>query len=148
MFFDLNLPVDGVGELARREVVAMALQLGYSGVAANHFVTGVMGETDRCRIRPLELQFILAAAPAVAETAKFHQKVLGVPQGLPFRQFSRITVFLETMNQANTINSANPVLKTYDLVAVQPTNLKMFNHACTKLEVRCNYRAFGSVRLL
>ncbi|KAL2629615.1 hypothetical protein R1flu_014301 [Riccia fluitans] len=135
MFYDLNVPVDGVGDLARRELLAMAMQLGYSGVAANHVVTGPMGETDRCRIRPLELQMILSAAPGVAESARFHQKLLGVPLGQPFRQFSRITVVVDNLNQANVVNSVNPVLKSYDLVAVRPTNQKMFNLACSQLEV-------------
>ncbi|KAL3687633.1 hypothetical protein R1sor_013942 [Riccia sorocarpa] len=135
MFYDLNMQVDGVGDLARRELLAMAVQLGYSGIAANHVVTGHLGETDRCRIRPLELQTILSAAPGVAESAKFHRKLLGVPPGQPFRQFSRITLHIDNQNQANAVNSANPVLKSYDLVAVRPANQKMFNLACSQLEV-------------
>lgn len=136
MFYDLNLALDGVGDQTRREMVAMAMQLGYTGVAANHTFTGIMADSDRCKIRPLELQTVLSAAPAVAEAARFHRELLAVPHGVPFRQFTRITVVVENPAQANALNSGNPVLKTYDIVAVRPTNQKVFNQACSHLEVR------------
>ncbi|CAM6093465.1 unnamed protein product [Calypogeia fissa] len=135
MFYDLNLAVDGVGDQTRREMVAMAMQLGYTGVAANHTFTGIMADSDRCKIRPLELKMILSAAPAVAESARFHRQLLSIPHGQPFRQFSRITVVVESPAQANALNSGNPVLKTYDIIAVRPTNQKAFNQACTNSEV-------------
>jgi hypothetical protein len=138
MFYDLNLAIDGLGEQSRRELVAMAMQLGYSGVAANHNLTGIMVDSDRCRIYPLELKTILSAGPAVADSARFHRELLGVPHGCPFRQFTRITVVVENPTQANALNTGNPVLQTYDIVAVRPTNQKAFNQACSHSEVCWN----------
>jgi hypothetical protein len=60
---------------------------------------------------------VIAAAPGVAEAAKFHRKLLKVPAA-PFRQFSRITLAVKDMVQAATLNAANPVLCSYDIVAV------------------------------
>ncbi len=136
MFYDLSLGYEGVEDQTRREVVAMALQLGYTGVAANHMLTGIMADSDRSRIKPLELESVIAAAPGVAEAAKFHRKLLKVPAAQPFRQFSRITVVVEDTVQAAALNSANPVLRSYDIVAVRPKNQKAFNQACTHLEVK------------
>jgi ribonuclease P/MRP protein subunit RPP1 len=79
---------------------------------------------------------VIAAAPGVAEAAKFHRKLLKVPAAQPFRQFSRITVVVEDTVQAAALNSANPVLRSYDIVAVRPKNQKAFNQACTHLEVK------------
>ncbi|KAH8973295.1 hypothetical protein BDL97_01G038400 [Sphagnum fallax] len=135
MFYDLSLGYEGVEDQTRREVVAMALQLGYTGVAANHMLTGIMADSDRSRIKPLELESVIAAAPGVAEAAKFHRKLLKVPAAQPFRQFSRITVVVEDTVQAAALNSANPVLRSYDIVAARPKNQKAFNQACTHLEV-------------
>jgi hypothetical protein len=46
MFHDLSLGYEGVEDQTRREVVAMALQLGYMGVASNHMLIGIMADTD------------------------------------------------------------------------------------------------------
>jgi hypothetical protein len=53
MFHDLSLGFEGVEDQTRREVVVMALQLGYTGVASNHMLTGIMADSDRSRIKPL-----------------------------------------------------------------------------------------------
>ncbi len=65
MFYDLSLGYEGVEDQTRREVVAMALQLGYTGVATNHMLTGIMADSDRSRIKPLELSSVIA--PALGE---------------------------------------------------------------------------------
>ncbi|KAJ7546548.1 hypothetical protein O6H91_08G044000 [Diphasiastrum complanatum] len=135
MFYDLNIVYDGVKEHSRREMLAMAMQMGYSGIASNHVVVGLMADSDRCRICPLPVSAIISASPGVAEAAKFHREVLGVPVGQPFRQYSRLTIVIEDQVQAAALNAANPVLRTYDLVAVQPTNQKMLGQACNHLEV-------------
>ncbi len=46
MFNDLSLGFEGVEDQTRREVVAMALQLGYTGVASNHMLIGIMADSD------------------------------------------------------------------------------------------------------
>jgi hypothetical protein len=45
MFHDLSLGFEGV-EDQTREVVAMALQLSYTGVASNHMLIGIMADSD------------------------------------------------------------------------------------------------------
>jgi hypothetical protein len=56
------------------------------------------------------------------------------PVTQPFRQFSEITV--HDMVQAVALNAANPVLCSYDIVAMRPKNQKAFNQTCTHLEVK------------
>jgi hypothetical protein len=80
---------------------------------------------------------VIAAAPGVAEAAKFHRKLLKLPAA-HFRQFSRITVTVKDMVRAATLNAANPVLCSYVIVVVRPKNQKAFNEACTHLEVKRN----------
>ena len=135
MFYDLSMEVDAVVDQTRRAVVAMALQLGYTSIASNHIHTGIMADSDRSKIKPLNISSVLAASAAVAESTKFHQSLLGVPPGRPFRQYNRITVVVDDVVQAGALNSANPVLRSYDIVAVRPTNQRAFNQACTHLEV-------------
>eukprot|EP00898_Chlorokybus_atmophyticus_P006434 jgi/Chlat1/6792/Chrsp51S06489 len=51
------------------------------------------------------------------------------------RQFHRLTLVAREVSQTAALNAANPILSTYDIVAVQPLNERMFEQACTSLEV-------------
>ncbi|XP_024523064.1 ribonuclease P protein subunit drpp30 [Selaginella moellendorffii] len=134
MFFDLNVCGDGGNEQPRREALAMALQLGYTGVAIPHIVKAVMHESDRCKLRPIKPDVLLAALPGVCESTKFHRRLLGVSNKIPFRQYSRISVVVVDQVQAAALNPSNPVLQSYDVVAVQPMSQQSFAQACTTME--------------
>ncbi|XP_057865377.2 uncharacterized protein LOC131073035 isoform X1 [Cryptomeria japonica] len=143
-FFDLNIPVEQEAieknraksaKNTRVKLVVKAMELGYSGIAYNRYVSGIIADTDRCTIISLPLSSLVEASPALAENVKFHREVLGLPVGEKMRQYSRVTVGVENMLQAAAVNPKNPVLCTYDLLAVHPMNLNMFEHACLNLEV-------------
>ncbi len=51
------------------------------------------------------------------------------------RQYTRLTVVLEDPQQNYGINSSNEIVRSYDIIAVQPENEKMFAIACTSLDV-------------
>ncbi len=93
-------------------------------------------DSDRSRIKPLELSSVIAAALGVAEATKFHRSLLKVPAAQPFRQFSRVTVAVDYMVQAATLNAANQILHSCDIVAVRRKNQKACNQARTQLEVK------------
>lgn len=139
-FFDLNIPYYESNpnfETARIKLVVKAMELGYTGIAHNRNMKGVMSERDRCTIPLLKLHSLLKVAPSLASSVQFHRDLLGVPRTSPFRQYTRITVYADSVAQAQVLNSGNPILKTYDLVAVRPLNQSAFDHACEKSEV-CN----------
>lgn len=137
MFYDLSLGVDGIDGNSRRELVCQALQLGYTSVASDHVHSGLLADSDRSSVKPLDVASVLAAASGIAESVKFHQRLLGVPAGQPFRQYSRITVVVDDSVQASALNSGNQVLRSYDVVAVRPTNQRAFEQACKHSEVSC-----------
>ncbi|KAL9416082.1 hypothetical protein AB3S75_039304 [Citrus x aurantiifolia] len=141
-FFDLNIPyVESppsnatTHKNARVKIVIKAMELGYTGVAYNRTMKGVMSDRDRCSIPLLTLAALLKLAPSLSASVNFHRDLLGVPRCSPFRQYTRLTVFADTIAQCQVLNSGNPVLKTYDLVAVRPLNQSAFDHACEKAEV-------------
>ncbi|KAG0621244.1 hypothetical protein M758_3G004100 [Ceratodon purpureus] len=135
MFHDLSLGLGDGDASTRRELVATALQLGYTSVAADRVHTGAMADSDRSTSKPLEVSSVLSAASGIAESVRFHQKLLGVPAEQPFRQYSRITVVVDDPVQASALNSGNQVLRSYDIVAVRPTNQRAFEQACKNSEV-------------
>ncbi|XP_024194499.1 uncharacterized protein LOC112197837 isoform X2 [Rosa chinensis] len=137
-FFDLSVPYTDLpppDRSTRTKLVTKALELGYSGVAYNRTIKGVMSDRDRCSIPLLTLPSLLKHSPHLTSSVGFHRHLLGVPRATPFRQYTRLTVCAETLAQAQALNSGNPILKTYDLVAVKPMNQFAFDQACEKLEV-------------
>lgn len=94
-----------------------------------------MSDHDRCSIPLLSLSSLLNVAPALAFSVNLHRDLLGIPRSSPFRQYTRLTVSVDTPSQAQVLNSGNPVLKTYDFVAVKPLSQTAFDHACLKSEV-------------
>ncbi|KAF4359280.1 hypothetical protein G4B88_024244 [Cannabis sativa] len=137
-FFDLNIPyLEALpsDKATRIKLATMAMELGYSGVAYNRTIKGVMSERDRCSIPLLTLSSLLKLSPSLASSVYFHRGLLGVPKASPFRQYTRLTVNADSPSQAQALNSGNPILKTYDLVSVRPLNQTIFDQACERLEV-------------
>ncbi|KAL0824100.1 hypothetical protein Bca101_047777 [Brassica carinata] len=146
-FFDLNIPYSypsqsggkevavAVANKLRIKLATKAMELGYVGIAHNHSIGGVTTEKDSCTIPLLTLGSLIKAAPRLSSSVAFHRDLLGVPRSTPFRQYTRVTVKLESKAQCLGLNSGNPVLKSYDIVAVRPMNQYAFDQACTKAEV-------------
>lgn len=137
-FFDLSIAYDGSvsNKTNRIKLATKAMELGYCGVAYNRTMKGVMSDRDRCSIPLLSLSSLLRVAPSLSSSVSFHRDLLGVPRSAPFRQYTRLTVSAESVSQAQALNSGNPVLKSYDLVAIRPLNQVAFDYACDKSEVR------------
>ncbi|XP_047311884.1 protein GAMETOPHYTE DEFECTIVE 1 [Impatiens glandulifera] len=143
-FFDLNVPYyesdrnvtdKAARKTSRLKHVVKAMELGYGGFAYNRILKGVTSDFDRCSIPLFPLSSIVKLAPSTSSAVKLHRGVLGLPLSAPFRQFTRLTVIVETSTQAQALNSGNPILKSYDIVAVRPTNQVAFEHACQISEV-------------
>ncbi|MQM09124.1 hypothetical protein Taro_041994, partial [Colocasia esculenta] len=148
VFFDLNVPylerdrlatassqASAATKAGRLKVVVKAMEIGYTGVAYNRTVKGVVSEADRCKIPPLPLSSLLNAAPALAAAATFHRELLGVPLASPFRQYTRLTVAVDSALGAASLHPGNAVLRTYHLVAARPLNQAAFDQACKVSEV-------------
>ncbi|KAK1589306.1 hypothetical protein Q3G72_032586 [Acer saccharum] len=143
-FFDLNIPFlesspsdksSGTHKATRVKIVIKAMELGYTGIAYNRTIKGVMSDRDRCSIPLLTLSSVLKIAPSLSSSVAFRRDLLGVPRASPFRQYTRLTVCADSVAQCQVLNAGNPVLKTYDLIAVKPLNQSAFDHACEKAEV-------------
>ena len=88
-----------------------------------------------CITTPLPLWSLLGDSPALAETVRFYREVLGVPAGESFKQYTRLTIVVESiLLQAAAIKPAHPILRGYDLVAVHPIDQQAFGHASKNLE--------------
>ncbi|KAK4351493.1 hypothetical protein RND71_030806 [Anisodus tanguticus] len=144
-FFDLNIPYyesdrniitdKKTLKATRLKLIIKAMGLGYTGIAYNRTFKGVMSESDRCCIPLFPLSSVLKLYPSLSSTVEFHRKLLNVPVSSPFRQYTRLTVVVDSSSQASALNSGNPILKSYDIVAVRPLNQNAFEQACQVSEV-------------
>ncbi|WMV32373.1 hypothetical protein MTR67_025758 [Solanum verrucosum] len=144
-FFDLNIPYyesdrnivtdKKTLKTIRLKLIIKAMELGYTGIAYNRTFRGVMSESDRCCIPLFPLSSVLKLAPSLSSAVEFHRKLLNVPVSAPFRQYTRLTVVVDSSSQASALNFGNPILKSYDIVAVRPLNQQAFEQACQVSEV-------------
>ncbi|PHT45192.1 hypothetical protein CQW23_14350 [Capsicum baccatum] len=145
-FFDLNIPYyesdrnivifdKKTLKATRLKLIIKAMELGYTGIAYNRTFKGVMSESDRCSIPLFPLSSVLKLAPSLSSSVEFHRKLLNLPISEPFRQYTRLTVFVDNASQVSALNSGNPILKSYDIVAVRPLNQLAFEQACQVSEV-------------
>ncbi|PQQ11316.1 uncharacterized protein Pyn_22166 [Prunus yedoensis var. nudiflora] len=101
-FFDLSIPYTDPSppdrsSITRAKLVTKALELGYSGVAYNRTIKGVMSDRDRCSIPLLTIASFLKHSPLLLSNVNFHRDLLGLPRASPFRQYTRLTVCTETL---------------------------------------------------
>ncbi|RDY03748.1 Ribonuclease P protein subunit p30 [Mucuna pruriens] len=141
-YFDLNIPYpesSGSNKASvqsnRTRLAVKAMELGYTGIAYNRTIKGVMSDQHRCSISPLTLSSLLNVLPSLTLSANLHRHLLRIPLSTPFRQYTRLTVCVDSPSQAQALNSSNPILKTYDLIAVKPSNQTVFDLACERMEV-------------
>ncbi|RIA92412.1 RNase P subunit p30-domain-containing protein [Glomus cerebriforme] len=123
MFYDLNLPYPVQPNLAHQQTefhkrIDLLIKFGYQVVAYNHIITGKLDKANP--IRKLETYNISPDSPSG------QQKI---------EQLSRVTVVIEDASQNYGLSSTNSIISSYDIVAAQPTNEKIFQNICGTLEV-------------
>lgn len=101
--------------------------VGYGAVAINHTVEGKLPKSVHRRRAP----------PPTPQTCPFGRIEYSSPPGerQPLRQYSRLTLVLSDPQQNYGINGGGDVIRSYDIIAVQPESERMFQTACTSLEV-------------
>ena len=134
MFLDLNIPVDNDDKFAHMQMAALAnalVELGYDGCAYNVTLKNKVPKDHVCNVQPLAL----VASEAVGRQLSGSSMLRLQAEARGFRQLRRLTVLLEETTHVHTLSSSNPALKQYDVVAVQPTDERTFQQACTGLDV-------------
>ncbi|CAN6234988.1 unnamed protein product [Urochloa humidicola] len=107
---------------------ARALELGYAAVAFDHPHRSLLADSHRCRTNP----FLPLSSLPLPSSAALHRRRLASPASEPFRQYTRITLSLDSAAAAASAlaPSAARLLRTYDLVAARPLTQAAFDHLC------------------
>ncbi|CAM0874278.1 unnamed protein product [Alopecurus aequalis] len=127
LFFDLSL-LPSSNPNSRLLAAARALELGYAAVALDHPHRGLLADADRCRTSPFPA---LSSLP-LPFSASLHRSRNGSPTDEPFRQYTRITLSLDSPAAAASAlaPSAARLLRTYDIVAARPLTQAALDHLC------------------
>ncbi|KAM3312349.1 hypothetical protein ACQJBY_032350 [Aegilops geniculata] len=127
LFFDLSL-LPSPNSNSRLLAAARALELGYAAVALDHPHRGLLADADRCHTAPFPALSSLPLPPS----ASLHRSRNGSPTSEPFRQYTRITLSLDSAAAAASAlaPSAARLLRTYDIVAARPLTQAALDHLC------------------
>lgn len=128
LFHDLSLLSSDDSSSSRLLLSARALELGYAAVTFDHPHRGLLADSHRCRIQPITP---LSSLP-LPTSAALHRRRLGSPASEPFRQYTRITLSIDSPAAAASAlsTSAARLLRTYDIVAARPLTQAAFDHLC------------------
>jgi len=132
--YDLNVPYPdhAVGaEERRRAMLDTAIKLGYSGIAWNRTVHGRVTQKEISGIEFLSV----GVTSGFSEKGVYATCIADGVSRVGCKQYSRITVVLDSATRLHDLTSASQVLSRYDLFAVQPTTENLFRQACSSLEV-------------
>ncbi|GFO11678.1 ribonuclease p protein subunit p30 [Plakobranchus ocellatus] len=125
IYADLNIPYQSAGSI--QEVLDLCVDVGFERVAINNVVKNLQsGKNKKQAAKPQILpptQILLNKSSTDALKA----------QRPKFQQLSRFTTILD--DAANTHRLGSPEVQAYDIIAVQPTDEKTFQLACSTLDV-------------
>jgi len=110
--FDLNVVWDAETKDQLPATLKALQDTGYYSVALNHIVEGKLPKT-KCPFGKIDF-------PGRKGT---------------FSQYSRLTIIMDNPQNNLGINMNNEIIRSYDFIAIQPLNEKMFQIACTTLEI-------------
>ncbi len=78
---------------------------------------------------PIQLEFLQKS------NINVQRSLTPFPNRDEIRQFSRITVTVDELSDANSLTSGNEALKPFDIVSICPGNAKVFAFACQTAEI-------------
>jgi len=123
MFCDFNIPypVQGNGKINEeqlinlKKILNMLQKFEYEAVAFNSTISGKIPTNGSNPIQTIPV-----------DTSNNKKDI---------KQFSRLTIIINDASQNYALNSNNETISAYDIIAVQPQNEKIFQLACSVLDI-------------
>ncbi|CAG8482967.1 1548_t:CDS:2 [Ambispora gerdemannii] len=127
MFYDLNIvyPVTQSNLNTGMNPQVEPRKIGYQVVAYNYIVSGKKSAKMANPIKKIEAYDIHATASVPSSSSLLNNK-----KSLAIQQLTRLTVIIDDPSQ-----NYNIIISTYDVLAVQPMNEKLFQTACNNYDV-------------
>eukprot|EP00871_Galdieria_phlegrea_P002571 jgi/Galph1/3314/GphlegSOOS_G1975.1 len=132
MFIDLNIVYSDDNQKHRQAIIQRICQLGYDGFAFNHIVRG---KPSRDKFRTIEE--VKSPAGDIENLVLETQDYKG--RGRSLKQWTRITFVINEQVDVSdyimhVLNASNPILRSYDIIAVQPATEKLLQQ-CLQFDI-------------
>ncbi|XP_059173269.1 ribonuclease P protein subunit p30-like [Physella acuta] len=125
VFSDMNLVWSSSTTLL--DMIEIAIELGFERIAVNKFISSLEGGKGKKHNEKFAV-----SQPSDILLNEESLKSLTL-KGKKFEQLSRITAVIK--DASNTHRLGSPDIQSYDIIAVQPTNEKTFQLACSTLDI-------------
>ena len=133
-YYDLNLNIqdaDSTTNPAILKLVESFIVDGYTGFALNVFKRAPILEKDLVPIPKLNIKAIMK---------EYLTKSLSLRESMDhdyseIEQYSRITIEISDQKHVAMFGEASKIYKTYDIIAVRPTNEKLFQQCCSQIGI-------------
>ena len=134
MHYDLHLRSKAGNEREKVRIVQRAYALGYDCICWD---TSVIGKVTKSTAFPalvaIDAAFIFQSQHAIKERSLCPDKAQMSMNS--FRQLRRVTVTVDEMTDALTLNLANESLHDFDIIAARPGNQRVFQYLCSTAEI-------------
>ncbi|KAJ3055906.1 Ribonuclease P protein subunit p30 [Rhizophlyctis rosea] len=133
MFVDLNVPWPEAGQNAPelKKTLEMLQSFGYDFVAYNHVVPNA-----KTSFKPNPIKIDSAQTNTKPSTETLSPLISNAQlDAQPLRQLTRLTIIADDQNSNYQLNNTNPVLNSYDILAIRPTTERLFQQACQTFDV-------------
>ncbi|GJQ12649.1 hypothetical protein GpartN1_g4440.t1 [Galdieria partita] len=124
MFVDLNV-VQSDDEAKNRILIQRLQQLGYDSCALNKYVRGRVKREKAPKIAKLDI-------PQGQVDHSLFRSDLSL--GRHLQQLTRITFIIDQQDDIHMLNASNPLLRDYDIIAVQPATEKLLQQ-CLQFDI-------------
>ncbi|KAJ8328053.1 RNA-binding RNA processing protein rpp1 [Batrachochytrium dendrobatidis] len=139
--FDLNIPESSLtADWGSESVLGMLVRLGYRGVAISVTCSESLAKLKPCSIDKEKCAALVRTVANPSTIVRVSPPLLA--QTLPhsiasktFDIFTRLSISLDNPSHNYSITHGNNILKSYDIISVQPTSEKLFQSACQNLDV-------------
>ncbi len=141
--YDLNIRHKSVKSNEYRQIIQRAWELGWNCIAWNTVIHGkATAPAVRANVGKLDLKEQNDANfnRCMSGQGDIYQKWVNKRKKTNentevLRQLQRITLTIDDIIDAQSLTSGNEVLKSYDIVAVRPENIKVFNYLCKTADI-------------
>lgn len=128
---DLNIRLKSSSETRERTIFVKRLaELGWDSIAWNQIV--LAKSPQRVHLKPKES--IQLSTIEIQEMMK-NRSLISENPFQELKQYNRITLIVDDIVDCQNITANNDHLRTFDIVAIQPGNAKVFAHICRNCDV-------------
>ena len=144
-YYDANVLIPETGTLTTPTLLKLVESLvidGYKGFALNVFKRAPLLDKELVPIPKLDIASVMKQALGKSLTLRKSMDW----DFSEIEQYSRITIEISDQKHAAIFTDSHKIYKTYDIIAVRPTNEKLFLQCCSQIGM-IHYNSYYHIRL-